>query len=264
MKKKKIRINFVISSPSSTTFKPNVPSPPLNTNTIVSFRCPLCCLKGWIRFYRPRHVSATETRPKISLHHYLRRRRPSLYCGRPRWHSPRLSLLLPLLHACRRRSRQPPTRSLPSALSSYSDRCLPLHLRRNRNSDSHLHFIFRPQDPRHRARVAGGAAAVLRQRREARELGGVREVRTEGGGDGQPDVDGWAVRERFSWRNEGVRDGDWGESEDEEGHWFREEARGVGWRQKEIGAVEGVWWWIAWYRDWWPRVWSWFHVHLQG
>jgi len=68
--------------------------------------------------------------------------------------------------------------------------------------------------------------------REKGELRDVRPVQEKGRGDGESNSDGGAVREGLSWWRQGARNGDRGESEDEEGYRIREEA----WRAR--GKVE--------------------------
>lgn len=61
-------------------------------------------------------------------------------------------------------------------------------------------------------------------------------MQEEGRGDGESDADGGAVREGLSRRRQGSRHGDRGESEDEEGNRFREEA----WRaRRKVEASRG-------------------------
>ncbi|CAI0470337.1 unnamed protein product [Linum tenue] len=151
-----------------------------------------------------------------------------------------LEQLVPLLHAGGGGGRQPPPWLRTAPLPPRRHRLLPLHLRGPRHPDPHLHLLRRPQDPRHRARLPRRLAQVLRGGCERGQLRGVREVQEEGGGDGEPDADGGAVREGFPGRGQGPWDGDRGEPQDEASHRIREEARGSGRQVEEARRRQGV------------------------
>lgn len=70
-------------------------------------------------------------------------------------------------------------------------------------------------------------------------------MQEEGCRDGESDGDGGAVREGVFGRRQSVGNGDRGESEDEESHGVREEARGIGWEVEENFDREGIWGGIA-------------------
>lgn len=65
-------------------------------------------------------------------------------------------------------------------------------------------------------------------------------MQEEGGGDGESDGNGGAVREGLFGRGQGAGNGDRSESEDEEGDRVREEARGFGGKIEAFGRSEGV------------------------
>ncbi|CAH9128020.1 unnamed protein product [Cuscuta epithymum] len=123
------------------------------------------------------------------------RREPPVCGGGPGRNPADLPLVLPVLHAGRDRSREPAERAGAAPLVPRHSRGVRILLGSGGNPNADLHLLRRSESPGHRAGGAGRSAAVLRGGREAGELRGVREVQEEGGGDGEPEHYGGAVRE---------------------------------------------------------------------
>lgn len=102
------------------------------------------------------------------------RREPPVHRGGPRRDALDREVLLPVLHAGRDRSREPPPRAGPPPQFPAHRHRLHFLLRSPSDPNAHLHLLRGAQSPGHRAGLPGGPFAILRRRRAAGELRGVR------------------------------------------------------------------------------------------